>query len=143
MKYLTSEEQLELRNRAKDELLRLEMVDTELPNRYKEKFGVCEIVFKVILAEHQQAKGNPIDRLMVNMRQVPYALNYAGYDFDKTLLNNLFGAKDKVGCRSAKKLRDVLTHSMNEQALNELRDREAELFGYMDEFLDKIRSFDQ
>ncbi len=142
MRKLSAEKQLELRNRARDELLRLESLDTDLPNRYKEKFGQCEIVYKVILAEHQQAKGKPTDRLKVDMTQAPYALKYAGYDFDKNLLTNLFGAKEDVGSRSAKKLRDALTHSMNEPALKELKDREVELFGYMDEFLDKIRTFD-
>ena len=91
MKKLTSEEQLALRNRAKAELQRLEAIYTDLPNRYKEKFGICEIVYKVLLTDHQKAKGRPTDRLQVTMTQVSYALNYAGYDFDKTFLDKLFG----------------------------------------------------
>lgn len=42
MKKLTKEEQLSLRNKAKAELKRLETINTDLVNRYKEKFGVCE-----------------------------------------------------------------------------------------------------
>lgn len=143
MKKLTTEEQLALRNKAKAELERLEAIDTDLANRYKEKFGVCEIVYKVVLTDHQQAKGNSTDRLTVTMRQVPYALNYAGYDFDKSFLDKLFGSNEKSGTMSAKKLRDALTHSMNEDALQELKDRESELFADMDSFLEKIRTFDE
>lgn len=44
---------------------------------------------------------------------------------------------------SAKKLRDALTHSMSKDALQELKDRETELFGEMDRFLEKIRTFDE
>jgi len=69
-------------------------------------------------------------------------LNYAGYDFDKDLLTHLFGAEEKVGSRTVKKLRDSLTHSVNQKAIDELINREEELYGYMDQFLSKIRDFD-
>ena len=145
---LTAEQQLSLRNKAKDELLRLEAVcndneTRERINSFKEKFCICEIVYKVVLEDHQFNKnGKHLDRLNVYMTQVPYVLNYAGYDFDKQLLTHLFGAEDRIGNRSVKKLRDSLTHSVNENAINELIDREAELNGYMDQFLSKIRDFD-
>lgn len=142
MAMITAEEQLALRNKAKAELQRLETVDADLVNRFKAKYGVCEIVYKVILADHQMAKGKSVDYLKVIMTQVPYALNFAGYDFDKTLLEKLFGANAKPGTMSAKKLRDALTHSMYEAAINELRSREAELFGDMEAFLNKIRTYD-
>ncbi len=50
MGMITAEEQLALRNKAKAELQRLETVDADLANRFKAKFGVCEIVYKVIPA---------------------------------------------------------------------------------------------
>ena len=145
---LTAEEQLSLRKRAKDELFRLEAVCSdektkERINRFKEKFGICEIVYKVILEDHQFNKtGKHFDRLQVDMKQVPHALKYAGYDFDKNLLKHLFGSKEKIGCRSVKKLRDALTHSVNQKAIDELIARENELYGYMSQFLLKIREFD-
>ncbi len=76
------------------------------------------------------------------MTQAPYALEYAGYDFDKDLLTHLFGSEEKVGSRTVKKLRDALTHSLNQKAIDELLSREDELHGYMDQFLSKIREFD-
>lgn len=66
---LTPEAQLALRNRAKAELGRLEAVyaDKEIEEKisvFKEKFGICEIVYKVVLENHQFNKtGKHLDRL--------------------------------------------------------------------------------
>ena len=145
---LTAEQKLSLRNKARAELMRLEAVYSdeetrEKINKFKEKFGICEIVYKVILEDHQFNKtGKHLERLQVDMKQAPHALNYAGYDFDKNLLTHIFGAEDKVGSRTVKKLRDSLTHSVNQKAVDELISREEELYGYMDQFLSKIRDFD-
>lgn len=145
---LDETQKLSLRNRAKDELVRIEKLVADkdkkkLIDDFKEKFSICEIVYKVILEDHQFNKtGQHLERLQVTMTQVPHALAYAGYDFDKDLLTKLFGAEEKIGSRSVKKLRDSLTHSMNEKAVNELSDRYEELNGYMDSFLSKIRTFD-
>lgn len=147
-KPLTQEQQLKLRNKAKAELERLEAVNNddqarEKINNFKDKFGICEIVYKVILEDHQFNKtGAHTKRLKVDMRQAPAALNYAGYNFDKGLLTNLFGAEGKIGSRTVKKLRDCLTHSVSQNAIDELIRRENELHGYMDQFLSKIREFD-
>ena len=100
-------------------------------------------LYIVILDDHQFNKtGKHPDRMKVDMTQVPYALSYAGYDFDRTLLTHLFGAEEKVGSRSVKKLRDALTHNMNQKAVDELIDRETELHSYMDQFLEKVREYD-
>lgn len=145
---LSASEQLALRNRAKAELERLEetLADEEtkkMIDDFKERFSICEIVYKVILEDHQFNKyGVHKDRLQISMKEAPYALTYAGYDFDKDLLTNLFGAEKHVGKRSVKKLRDSLTHSINKRAVDELKTRKTELYGYMDGFLNKIREFD-
>lgn len=74
------------------------------------------------------------------MRQVPDALKFAGYSFEKELLNEIFGSKSTKGKRrTVKKLRDSITHKMKEKDIKELIEREDELFGYMDAFLAKIR----
>lgn len=145
---LSPEDKLTLRNKAKNELLRLENLiadkDTkQMIDDFKEKFGICEIVYKVILEDHQFNKtGKHETYLKVDMTQVPHALTYAGYTFDRNLLTKLFGGCDKKNSRTVKKLRDALTHSMNGEAVEELRNRNAELHGYMDQFLDTIRNFD-
>lgn len=148
IKPLSEQEKLELRNRAKTELLRLDTVFSDARTKqmiddFKDKFGVCEIVYKVILEDHQFNKtGKHETYLKVDMTQVPHALTYAGYTFERNLLSNLFGGCDKKNSRTVKKLRDALTHSMNSEAVEELRNRNDELHGYMDEFLDTIRTFD-
>jgi hypothetical protein len=145
---LSVEEQHQLRDKAKTELLRLQaLVSKEETKRmvddFKEKFSICEIVYKIILEDHQFNKiGKRPERMKVTMTQVPYALDYAGYDFDRDLLTRLFGAEEKVGIRSVKKLRDSLTHSMNQRAVEELTNRCEELHGYMDSFINKINTYD-
>ena len=69
-------------------------------------------------------------------------MSYAGYDFDRALLTKLFGGEERIGRRSVKKLRDALTHVMKQNAIDELLTREEELYSYMDQFLTKIREFD-
>lgn len=145
---LQPNEQLLLRKKARSELLRLEQIISDsdiirLVDCFKDKFSVCEIVYKVILEDHQFNKtGVHKERLTVSMNEAPHALRYAGYDFDRELLTKLFGAEERIGKRSVKKLRDSLTHSMNEKAIKELDERYEEMNGYMDQFLSVIKDFD-
>jgi len=134
-----------LRLSAKAELERLEAIyaDKEvdqLLNEFKGKYNICEAVYKVVLAEHQRAKGRKnTDYLTVTMSQVPYALNFAGYGFDKALLGEIFGASSKKG-KTVKKLRDAVSHGIDSNAVQEISARKKELFGYMDTFLSEIRT---
>lgn len=94
------------------------------------------------MKEHQKQKGKKINgHLKVNMTQVPYALKFAGYNFDKELLNNLFGSASNKGT-TVKKLRDAVTHGISDKAVNEIINRKDELFGYMNSFLNTIKTFD-
>lgn len=91
-KILTEEEQLVLRNKAKAELERLETELSDLETKkmidnYKEKFSLCEKVYKIIFDEHQFKKtGEHPQRMQIKMTQVSHALNFAGYTYDKNLL---------------------------------------------------------
>ena len=148
VKPLTSEEKSALRERTKRELERLEAVYADEATRervakFKEKFGICEIVYKVVFSDYEfNRTGKQVRYLKINMSQAPSALLYAGYDFDRDLLTKLFGGEERVGRRSVKKLRDALTHAVKQSAVNELLIREEELYGYMDQFLTKVREFD-
>lgn len=143
----TAEQLRLLRNDAKLELVRLnslleQTATCQVLDEFKNKFNVCETVYKVILAEHQKWNGiTDVDYLKIDMRQVPHALSFAGYTFDRSLLKELFGAKGKKGT-TAKKLRDAVTHGLDERATKEICDRKDELFGYMDAFLNTIETFD-
>ena len=103
---ITEEEKKKLRDSAKAELERLEAIYsdeevTKLLDDFREKYNLCESVYKVILAEHQKVKGHKeTDYLKVTMQQVPHALKFAGYGFDKALLTEIFGAKFPKGKNS-------------------------------------------
>lgn len=145
---ISPEIQKNLRNNAKAELTRLETIQKhvetiKLLDEFKNKFNICESVYKVVLKEHQISKGKTDTHyLKLIMTQVPFALSFAGYSFKKELLNELFGSSSKKGM-TVKKLRDAVTHGINEKAVKEISDRKEELFGYMDDFLNTIRNFDQ
>ena len=136
-----------IRSDAKSELLRLEKIlsDTEtqqLLDKFKNKFNLCESVYKTVLTEYQVLNGKKVDKHpKITMSQVPYALAFAGYSFEHGLLNELFGSKSQKGT-TAKKLRDAVTHGVNEKAVKEIMLRKDELFGYMNSFLHIIRTFD-
>lgn len=150
MKPLTAKECLKLRNKAKSEIERLESISQDvktmkLLDDFKNKFNMCESAYKIVLFEHQKAKGNAKEMkdLTINMQQVPHALKFAGYHFCSKLLKELFGCKsNNKGCTTVKVLRDSITHSINETSVNEIKNRSKELFGYMNTFLNGIKNFD-
>ncbi len=143
----TETEQKTARNKAKTEIDRIEKIladetKTQIVDKFRNKFNICEIAYKTILSEHQKFKGKkPDDRQQITMTQVPYALKFAGYNFKKDDLNELFGSKSSKG-KTVKKLRDEITHTMSENAVNEIINRQAELFKYMDDFINTIKTFD-
>ena len=100
---ISEQDQRKLRNCAKEELQRMKKIMSdasvvELLDEFKNKFNICETVYKIVLEEHQKRKGKKKDYfLKVTMTQVPHALAFAGYAFEKELLNELFGAKSKKG----------------------------------------------
>ena len=100
---ISPESQKNLRNNAKEELTRLEAIQAnietiKLLDKFKNKFNICESVYKVVLKEHQISKGKTdTNYLKLIMTQVPFALAFAGYNFDKELLNELFGSSSQKG----------------------------------------------
>ena len=135
MKNLSAKEQKQLREKAKKELVRLESIDTDtiqLLDKFKNKFDHCEIVYKIVFKEHQKNKGNIVKDhdFEPDMRQVPYALKFAGYTFDNNLLTEIFGSKRPNRLKGKR------------NAIEEITNRQIELFGYMDTFLNIIRTFD-
>ena len=143
---ITEQEKAQLRENAKSEVERLERLiandrTVQILDAFKNKFNICETAYKVILAEHQRRKGNDPNNLKLYMTQVPHALSFAGYDFDRELLNDLFGSASQKGM-TAKKLRDAVTHGINQKAVDEITARNEELVTYMDTFLNVIKTFD-
>ncbi len=144
---LTPEEKLELRTEAADVIRQLENTyaddqNSALINRFLNRFNVCETAYKVILKKHQEKKGKSasLRSLKLNMNQVPHALAFAGYNFDRDDLTELFGSKSVEGSSkmTLKNIRNGLTHGINQSVLVELREREAEIFDSMDRFIAKL-----
>lgn len=150
MRKVTEQEKIELRSNAKLEIERIENIfndgDTlQLLDFFKNKFNICESAYKLILLEYQKAKGNIADlkSLKLDMRQVPFVLKFAGYTFDNNLLNELFGSTSKInGCKTVKILRNSITHGISDKCVEEIKERKEELFGYMNSFINNIKTFD-
>lgn len=150
MKKKTDKEQLTLRNKAKDELFKLENIMNDANtiadiDAFKNKFLICEKVYKVLLKQHLKERDKlPSNKVMkITMSQVKPVLRNVGYDFDEKILNKLFGSEERSGKKSVKKMRDRLTHNMNKNDINEFKERKDELNGYMDYFIEKVRNFDK
>lgn len=145
---ISKDEQKQLREIAKAKLLRLkqrytDMVDTQTIDNFKKKFKICEDIYKIFWCEHQKAIGNDTDKgLKIDMRQVPNALIFAGYTFERNLLNNLFKASPTEDGKTVKILYEAITLKTNKKAEKEILKRKEELFGYMDTFLNIIETFD-
>lgn len=144
---LSPDEQQRLRAKARKELKRLDTIYSDPTvlaeiEDFKNMFIKCECTYKIILAEHQFHRNKKkTEHLKIDMTQAPYALKFAGYTFDRSLLALLFGAETQLGKRSVKKLRDSFTHKPTEKDLNELRNRKKEIYGCMNEFLRIIRTY--
>ena len=153
MKQLSIDEKLEIRNKAKAEINRISNIENSeqfVENMkkieiFKNKFLKCERAYKIVLQVHQKNKNREynLDRLKIDMRQVPNALNYVGYDFDITLLDRLFGTYKKLHFFSAKDIRNNLSHAFEQKYIDELIHRYTELNKDMDIFLNTILEFDE
>ena len=143
-KRISVDEKRSIQKRASDELLRLDMLlnsrERVKIDNIKDKFAVCELVYKLVLTEYLKHKKNNYTDLKIQMSQVPYALAFAGYNFDYNLLNKLFGSNTEIGKKSVKKIRDSLNHSLDDKTMKELNDRYDDLISTMDGFLDVIRN---
>ena len=146
---ISDEDKLKLRNAAKNEVERLEHIlqkteDIKIVDAFKNQFNICESAYKIVLAKHQKYKGKAqTTYLKIDMRQVPSALTFAGYTFEKQLLSELFGGRPTANGRTAKQLRDGTSHSIDESAITEIITRKDELFKRMNEFLETIKTFDE
>lgn len=153
MKKLNNEEKLEIRNKAKAEIIRISNIENtkqykenfDKIENFKNKFLKCERAYKIILQIHQKNRNREFDleKLKIDMRQVPNALHYVGYSFDDTLLDRLFGTYKITHFVSAKDIRNNISHDLNEKYINELICRYTEINKDMDNFLNTILEFDK
>lgn len=146
-KKISFEEENALKKKLKDELDRLNKIlldsnTIELIEKFKSKFQICEILYKLILEKYNIDHGKDIarDKIKLNVNQVKLALKYVNFSLENDIINRLFGSESHVGKRSIKKIRDSLTHNLNNSAIDELKSRKNEIFNDMDYFLKMIES---
>lgn len=142
----TEAEQAKLRKKAQEKLIDIEKLyqDTDTIqtlDAFKNKFNICETVYKVILAEYLKQKNRKVNDKNLKIkstRQVSAVLSFAGYKFEDEFISKIFGGQEN----SIKKLRNEITHGVNKKATSEIVSHQEELFGYMDKFLSTIKDFD-
>lgn len=84
-KVLSAAEQQKIKQKAETELIRLEtMLKNDVIRKkidlFKDKFALCEIVYKLVLKEHlSYKKAKTKEHLKITMSQVPFAFSFAGY----------------------------------------------------------------
>lgn len=145
---LNIDEQNTIKNKAKKELERLENLYTnqdivEKIDNFKNTFLKCEIVYKILLKKYLSDCNNNSfndEYLVIDARKLGAVLNHFGYNYDSYIMKQLFSGNKKVGEKSVKILRNDLTHKVSQSDSNELTNREEELYGYMNYFLDLIRN---
>ena len=151
MKKISLEEQRKIREKAKNKLLELEKTFQDetivkIVDAFKNKFNICETVYKEILSRYLTIKDEKCPNakaLKLQMSQICAALKFAGYNISSELLNNIFGGKSKVpGIKTLKGLRDSVTHGYNENSVKEIVERKIEIFDIMEQFLTIIKNFD-
>ena len=149
MKRISEKEQLKIRINTVKEIRRLRQhlknkKEHQIINNFKDEFMVCENAYKYVLNKYLILTHNKeTDYLKINMVQVPTALKFVGYYIDNELLDKIFGSENHRGKKSVKKLRDALTHQMPEKDVKEVMNRQEELFGYMNNFLEQIENYDK
>ena len=118
--------------------------DVDLMNSFKNRFNICESAYKTVLHEylHDKSVTHKVQNLKLDMRQIPHALSCFGYNADSDLLRRLFSSRAINGKKTAKMLRNEMTHNVSRAALTELRMRRQELFDDMDSFIEYIKHFD-
>ena len=72
------------------------------------------------------------------MSQVPYPLISQGMDLIKLCWARYLGIFKKW--ENCQETPDAVSHGIDSKAVQEITDRKAELFGYMDTFLSEIRT---
>jgi hypothetical protein len=109
-----------------------------------DKFIRCEVAVKKVMTAYKKSRNGDKDKGFerLDMRTIPAALDWAGFNFQKEELDELFsgsGKFNRCGTKSAKKLRDGAMHEHNENDIQEIVDRFDELNEMMDAFLNHFR----
>lgn len=112
-------------------------------NEFKNQFTFLEMAYKNLLKSYLSTT-NKVDKendLRLNLNQIPAVLKFHKINISEDILNSIFSMKDKYikrNTKSAKALRNAVTHEMTIQDLNEIYSRRNELSLKMKEFSEKL-----
>ena len=112
---------------------------------FLERFMICECVYKTLLKSYNANRGAKVadGDLRLNYTEIRKVLDYYNVKLEEDTHKAIFsstGQYCKRGTMSAKKLRDSIAHSMNENSIKEAEKRFEELMGLMDAFLSAFRN---
>ncbi len=143
MKKIRDKEKNSIKRKTKEKLRKLnEFVRNkeriEEINNFKTQFEICEIAYKYLLKQYKKLKCEKEVKsadLKINIAEARAALSFFGYKYEDVTIERLFGSGNGKGKRSAKFIRNVLTHDFNKSVAEELHNRKGEIFEYMNSFL--------
>lgn len=115
----------------------IEKEDIQLAERFKTKFAICEKAYKIMEQKIKNVKSTA--NIKLNMKSIKSNISKLNFQFEESFLKRLFGSEAKRNNKSLKKLRDALTHDFVKEDIEELKNRECEIFQIMDEFLNELK----
>ena len=148
-KKLTKKEQSSLASyRAHDELKKIlfsleEISDEERIhlNHFLELYTKCEMIYKKLYSAYKKTKDETeIDptKLKINVQRIETSLRWCGICYDDTEVKKIFSADKsykKPGKRACSLLRNEILHNHNNECIQEVIERNAELIELMERFI--------
>lgn len=114
-------------------------------HQFLDEFVLCEIACKAVVSMYRKNNKTFTSEkdLKLDMKEIPAAIKYAGYNIDNDVLNVIFagsGNYRKRGTKSAKQLRNAIIHNLSEPDVLEMCNRYEYLHNMMNTFLDCFRN---
>jgi hypothetical protein len=111
-------------------------------NTFLIKYILCEISSKEMIVGYKSDIGRPVDyeKVKMTLTDIRCATNHYSLGLAENLLKRLFSSDKVNGCRSAKKLRDSIVHSITVGNISEVDNSYTRLISDMDKFLNAVTS---
>lgn len=144
---LDSNESKKIINKCDKEARRIQAIyqDTECIktiNDFINTFKKCEIVCKIVLKEYLERIKKYIsdDKIVLRVSQIKAALNMINLKIDDKIIQKIFSSDDTKNKRSARKIRNYITHKMFQTYIDELKRRNEDLINTMNIFINSFKN---
>lgn len=144
---LDSNESKKIINKCDKEVRRIQAIyqDTECIktiNDFINTFKKCEIVCKIVLKEYLEKikKYTSDDKIVLRVPQIKAALNMINLKIDDKIIQKIFSSDDTKNRRSARKIRNYITHKMPQTCIDELKRRNEDLINTMNLFINSFEN---